>query len=261
MKKGQLVFEVFLFGAFLTIFLIPIVSAQPYAPNYYIERLIDWIQSSYTPIFESLLGVDAFDEFFFAKIIVFILIFSVVFMILQNNIDIFRNNRFISFVVALGVSILSIRFITDNEFFLGILLPYGVMGAAITTLLPMLIFFFFVHTSVPGDVGRRFAWFFYGVIFLVLWGMRQADIGPANWIYIAGVIFVLINFIFDGPIHEYFGTAGVAKKLKAYHVNEKANTLRKLQELDENREFYSGAEYASEKKRLENKLKFHARNA
>ena len=114
-----------------------------------------------------------------------------------RKVDLFSSNAVILWIVVLSVSILSVRYLpADNAFFQGMLLPYTVLGAAIIIFLPMLVYFLFVNTAVPGDFGRRFAWFLYGVVFLVLWGMRSSDIGATNWIYGLGLAFVLLNFIF-----------------------------------------------------------------
>jgi hypothetical protein len=254
MKKKVSLWIAGLFSILMT----KLVSAA--SPDYYIEMVIGWIKDSYRPIFEVLLGTSAADEFFFAKILVFLLIFSIVYMVTQN-IDIFSKNMAIIWIVSLGVSILATRYIPNTEFFKAMLLPYSVLGVAVTIFLPMLIYFFFVNTSVPGMFGRRFAWFLYGAIFLVLWGMRGSELGDANWIYILGLIFVILNFIFDGPIHQYFGTVSLAKGLRNYHVNAKAETAAKLQALEENKDYYSESEFRKEKKRLEHKLQYHARNS
>ena len=157
------------------------------------------------------IGPSETPEFSFAKILLFFLLFSIIFMVMKK-IDIFAENTAVSTIVSLIVSIFAVRFIKENEFITGILLPYGALGIAIATFLPLLIYFYFIHFSGIGPFGRRTAWFIYGVIFLVLWGSRPyAELGDANWIYILGIGFILINLLFDRGIHDYLGLAGLAR--------------------------------------------------
>ena len=104
-----------------------------------------------------------------------------------------------------------------------ILLPYGALGGSITILLPLIIYFFFIHTSLEGGFARRFAWFIYGVILLFLWG-TQDYMGSANWIYVATLLFVLANLIFDKSIHVYF-ELGKFSKVKGKIGKERAVDL------------------------------------
>ena len=166
-------------------------------------RFLDMILQLATPVFELALGAGDSSEFFMAKALLLILIFLVVYGVLKN-VDLFSNNAFSRFIVALVVSLLSIRYLPENDLIRGVILPYTALGLAITTFLPFLIFFFFVHKSVPGGFGRRDAWAVYAVFFLVLWYERSSDLGIANTIFTIALILVIISFIFDKSIHKYF---------------------------------------------------------
>jgi len=201
------VLATFLISILVIILSVNLVSAQYPQLDYLIEQIGQAFASIFGPIF----GVDVFDEFLFAKVLLFFLLFAIIFMSLRN-IDIFAGNTAINAIVSIIVSIFAVRFIKENEFITGILLPYGALGIAIATFLPLLIYFYFVHFSGIGPFGRRTAWFIYGVIFLVLWLTRPyADLGVANWIYLLGIGFILINLLFDRSIHNYLGLAGLAR--------------------------------------------------
>jgi hypothetical protein len=158
-----------------------------------------------------------------------------------------------------------------------ILLPYGAMGGAIAIFLPFLIFFFFVHTSVPGSFGRRAAWFAYGAVFLVFLfykvyngagGVGEAisqifffiitlgssgldmgsnDLGGAAWIYWLGMIFILLSLFFDRTIHNYFEYSDFEKAEE--NINRSAK-LDLLKQLDEARRLGSERDVESIKARL-----------
>lgn len=183
--------------------LVKSVNAQASSPDYYVSVFLNWIVSTYGVFFAALFNVNVLDEFLFAKILLFIIIFAVAFMALKK-VPVFEEKRPILFLVTLCVSILAVRYlVVDSDFFRAILLPYGVLGAAITVFLPFLIFFMFVHTSGMGSFGRRAAWFVYASIFLVMWGYSEY-MASGNWIYYLGLGFVILSFIFDKNIHSYF---------------------------------------------------------
>jgi len=132
----------------------------------------------------------------------FIIIFAVVFMSLKR-VEIFKKSRPILLIVSLCVSILSVRYLKETDIIRAILIPYGALGGAIAVFLPLLIFFVFLHTLDIGGFGRRAGWFIYFIIFVLLWG-SSPYIGGANWIYIAGLVFIILSFIFDKSVHRYF---------------------------------------------------------
>jgi len=227
------IFFLFIVLILVSIFSIKILSAA--SSNVYMEKFIDWVNSNYGPLFGAILGHESLDEFLFTKVLILILIFSIVFMSI-NRTHVFGDNRVIIFVVSLIVAILSVRYIKSDSFLTGIILPYGVLGVAITVFLPMLIYFLFVHTSVGGSFGRRFAWFVYGVVFLVIWLMRREEIGDANWIYFIGLIFVILCFIFDRTIHYYFDLPTI---YRANRAMIRRNQMMLLEDLRRAEELYA----------------------
>jgi len=243
-------------GFWFSLIFIKLVSAA--TPEYYFERTIEWLKSGWAPFFAAVLGTSSFDEFLFAKVLVLFLIFCVVYMVLRR-VEIFSTNNAVLIIVSVVVSILSVRFMGENEFITGVLLPYGVMGASITVFLPMLIYSLFVQTSVAGTLGRRIAWIVYGIIFLVMWGMRGSEIGAVNYIYLAGIIFVILNFIFDGPIHQYFGTAPLRKARRDFYAEQRAYFIKKLKELEENQDSYNRADFERLKRKYQKKIKYYSR--
>lgn len=174
------------------------VSAQ----NQMVDQVYNKLGEAFSSILAPIFDVEQVDEFLFAKALLFIMLFSVIFLALYQ-VKIFKRNKPTRVIVALVVSILAVRYLKETDFIRAILLPYGALGGSITILLPLIIYFFFVHTSLEGGFGRRFAWFLYGIILLFLWG-TQEYMGSANWIYIASLIFVLLNLVFDKSIHRYF---------------------------------------------------------
>lgn len=177
------------------------ISAQ----NTFLDRGIDSLSQALGSIFAPIFGT-GFGEFLFAKIMLFFLLFAIIFVSLKK-IDIFEENRAVHVVLTSITSVLAVRYLEPGEFINAILLPYTALGAALSTFLPLLIFFYFVHKSGLHGFGRRAAWFIYLLFFIMLWGTRPYDsLGTANWIYLISLGFVLINLFLDKTIQGYFSS-------------------------------------------------------
>jgi hypothetical protein len=121
-----------------------------------------------------------------------------------KNVEIFKRNKPTRIIVAMIVSILAVRYLKETDFTRALLLPYGALGGAITIFLPLMIYFWFVHSSMDTRFVRMSAWVIYGILFLFLWGSQDPANTTSNWIYVPALIFVLVNLIFDKSLHEYF---------------------------------------------------------
>lgn len=244
-KKGLLGIA---FGAFLC-YILPLVSAQwgwggggwggygsiDLRQGSY--QVIQWVQDFAAPFFEILIGDYSSSEFFFAKSLLLILIFVIVFAILKKSgfLGLERKSGII-FTIAAVVSILAIRFLPDNSLINGILLPYSTLGIAITTFLPLLIYFFFIHESVPGHAGRRMGWALYAIIFIALWNSQDVNLSDtSNWIYITGIGLVILFFIFDSKFHEYFALGDFRRAKKE---TNNAQEVKLLSQWDEAKKVY-----------------------
>lgn len=207
---------------FLFFVSFPLVSAQYYSNNV-ADDLIRGAQDVLTPLFEVLLGTSSYGDFFFAKILFFLLLFIIIFAVFKK-VEIFERVEKLVPVISLIISLLAVRYISDEGFFAGILLPYTTLGISIITFLPFLIYFWFVHTTVTTSTGRRFAWIFYGLIFILLWGSRSSDLTSGmNWIYFLGIAIIVLIALFDKSIHEYFGTAKAAKLKRGFILRQIAD--------------------------------------
>jgi hypothetical protein len=209
-------------GLFLFFMSLSFASAQPDSSNV-TNDLIRVIQGILTPFFEVLLGTSSYDDFFFAKILFFLLLFIVIFTIFKK-VELFEKVEKLIPIISLIISLLAVRYISEEGFFSGILLPYTTLGISIITFLPFLIYFWFVHTTVKTSIGRRFAWILYGLVFILLWGSRRSDLTSGmNWIYFLGIVIIGLIFLLDKNIHEYFGTAKAAKLKRGFILKQIAD--------------------------------------
>jgi len=219
--------------------------------------VIDSALGILSPFFEKIIGDYNTSEFFFSKILLMILLIVVCKKVLDKT-PFGENKEKISLLISVIVSILAIRFINENNFFEAILIQYGTLGIAITTIIPLIIFFYFVHNSGVGSFGRKIFWALYGIILLVLWLLKSKNLPEAaNWIYGLTFIAVILFVIFDKTIHSYLGISGFKKFEKENNkkiIRELKEDLEKLEEHFQHRRM-SFSEYKEEKKALEEHIK------
>lgn len=247
------------------LFMINIVQAQNNIINSFdfnlaqgwIIRFINALLGFLSPVFELIIGDYNTSEFFFAKILLFILLVIIIKNILDRT-PIGENNEKISFVLSLVVSTLSIRFISQNQFFEAIFIQYGTIGIAITTILPMVIFFYFIQNTKVGTYGRKVFWTIYVVTLSAIWISKSNEIPTtANWIYGITITTAIIFIFFDKSINAYFGLTEINRMMN--RTNKKL--IRKLlKELDDLKNHYHHGriprhEYRAEVKEIIRQIK------
>lgn len=229
-----------LLGIALIYVIVPFVNAQfgGFDLKYILwkgpQDLIQIIKDFTSPFFEVLLNTTAYEPFFFAKVLFLILLYVMIYFILQKSKFLgLEENKGVLFVISATISILAMRYLPKNEFTLGMLLPYGTLGIALITFLPFLIYFFFVHRGVQGTFGRRAAWAVYALVFLVLWRLRSSELSlSSNWVYTSGLILVILAFIFDPAIHRYFGYAEFAEYKRESAIRRKIDLMDELSKVN-----------------------------
>jgi len=187
-----------------TTVLLPIISAQYFwEVNQGVTDAVQILKDFLGPLFETILGVSQFDQYFYARLLFLVIIYVMTYLAI-GNIELFKDKKFIMFVIAASVSILGARYIGDLRVIEAMLLPYGAIAIAISVILPVVIFGFFVHKTIPSGLGRRAAWIFFGVIFIGLWWTRP-QVTEFRWIYNVGILAVIALVAFDKQLHVYFG--------------------------------------------------------
>lgn len=203
-----------LFGVLLSLSVILItnfVSAQYYGYGsgfidlgIGMQQIIDQIIRFFDPLLRVVLSDYSSSEFFFAKVMFLILLIIIIYFIL-DHVPLFQGYRTIAMMVSLIVSIIAVRFISENEFITFILLPYGTLGIAITSAIPFFIFAYGIHTTGLPGIGRKIAWGFFGIVFFALWIYKFNEINTiGNQIYLWTLVAIGIMMVFDRSIHAYF---------------------------------------------------------
>jgi hypothetical protein len=174
------------------LFLLPLASAAYSLPSW--NDISTNLGTAMSTFLNQIFNVEGgvIDPVLFSKLLIFILIFAVIYFILQKQLDWDKN---IVLVIAIIASILGIR-VLPAEIINMIMLPYGAMTIVLTTFLPIVILFGFLELSGLKDN----KWFFYGlwslmiVSLLALALIRYPVIGPYIWIYIiaAAVVGIIV---------------------------------------------------------------------
>lgn len=215
MKKRGILFA----GVFLVILMQFIFVSAQYGPGLSginlgdgIRQIIDQIINFITPVFQYLIGDYSGSEIFFYKILFLIIIFVMIFAIL-DRVPLFEGYPGITKVIALSVSLIAIRFISENQLVQGIILPYGAIGVAVTTILPFFIFGYGIYQARLPGIARKIAWMVLGIIFIVLWlYMPELQIGGEsgynnnliNQIYLWTIVAIGSMIVFDKRVAAYF---------------------------------------------------------
>ena len=154
--------------------------------------------------FTSSAGV-ALPDIVMQKLLLMILVLSIVYLAV-GRIPLFEDRKALSWVISIAVSILAIRFLT-NEWVASTVLPYSVLGMAVSAGLPFVLYFFIVKDFASKTL-RRTAWIFFAVIFLFLYAARagtgDAATNTALNVYPITAFFALLMAFFDGTVQKFF---------------------------------------------------------
>jgi len=247
MKKVFLCFVFVLLG-------VSFVSAQYGGTSlgsnlgYGMEQLIDIVEGMLGPFFSVILGGSG--DLLFERILFLAILLATIYMLI-SRMPIFSENIPVIWIITVTISLLATRFLADSALVQTIILPYSVLGVALTSALPLLIYFTFVE-KFEGSTVRKMLWIFFIVIFLGLWGARYDQVGNISWIYFITATLAFIFLLFDGTIRNVI----VKSEMKATGSENKITYLAKLrEELDKLRDRRS-KNYYSERdfKRLEKGL-------
>ena len=191
MKKGVLIPGIFL----VSILAISLVSAQALPAPANLPASIGLPQ-----IAEYLrdLLIGGTGEDLVARFLLVMLLTTVLFLPAQN---ITGKKSALSFIIALIVSVLGIRFFPQIQL---LLLPYGVLAIAISSILPLVLFGAFLMTGIGKESPtiRKIGWCAFGGTFFFLWLDRYKTLGDLSYIYFGIAVISVAFLLFDGTIQN-----------------------------------------------------------
>ena len=244
---------------FLLMISISFVSAAPpFEPRSAVTGAAEIVVDLLEPVVGILLGGEG--NLLFERLLFFLIILSVVYVVI-SKIPKFEDNTAIIWVVTLAVALLSTRFLTDTDLVQTILLPYSVLGVALTAALPLIIYFFFV-VSFDTPTVRKILWVFFVVIFWGLWSARYDDLGGLSWIYFMTGLIALIFLFADGTIRRILIKQQM-EQLGIRRIDDfERKVRRQINDADDDltKKIITPSQHASIKRRLQKQLKSLRKN-
>ncbi len=217
--------------------ILPLISAYSYGSidlRHGADQVINTAIDFASPFFEVIIGDYSGSEFFLAKCLLLVIFYIIISFVLKSaKLAGLDQNKFALLVVSVAISILSIRYIPENDIIRAMILPYSVMGIAISIIFPFIIFAFFLHKSDIGKIGRRFGWITYIIIFMVLWNSRSYELSPiGNQIYGWLLAAAILMLILDKQIHDYLGIQELQTLYRQNNLDRAAHLEEQAKRLD-----------------------------
>lgn len=224
MKKSVYLVAMMVFALILSTFLASALT---------IRQVSEDIKQFYIDLFEPILGAlfggwDLGGLYLFEKFLIFVLLMSFIYIILIK-VDLFKEKKFVIWLIAIIVPLIGVRFLNMEQ--IGtIIFSYKWLAVALTCILPLIIFFFFVY-NIAGDhpVLRKILWGLMLAIYVGLYSSagQQIDENVFVWMMIAIILIIL----FDRRIQQYFNLASLKKADKYWKytaVSEIDESIRLL---------------------------------
>jgi hypothetical protein len=176
------------------------------------------------PVLQALFGGFGWSGLYlFERFLLFLLVLSLLYVIL-GNMELFKKNIVVRWLVAIIVPLIGMRFV-DFEWLTAVLFTYKVFAIASTTAIPLVMFFFFVH-SVGKQYPhvRKILWVLFLGVYLGLWATATDSV--ASTAYVWTFIAALLLLLFDAKIEYYL----IKQQHEEAHTYWKADIIARLQE-------------------------------
>jgi hypothetical protein len=200
-KKGVL------FGLIASVVLSLISSVSAYwGSSYggYFGGAIDSVVMAWEPIFGAIFGGFGWSGMYlFERVLLFVILMVVVYLALLR-VPMFEGNdngkKTFRWLIAIIVPLIGIRWI-DYQWLSSIVLHYTFLAIVLTTVLPFLIYFYFIYSMYLDSWLRKIAWIFFIGIYLGLW---QSSSQVNSTIYMWTLVASLICLFMDSKIAGWY---------------------------------------------------------
>ena len=177
-------------------------------------------------------------EIFFVKVLVAVLILSIVYLVVRRM-PLLGENNTAAWVISTIVAILGARFLSSEALINFVWLPSGALGIALTSFLPLVIYFLFIESFHGMPLIRRAGWIFFALIFFALSLLRWDDllVGSQSWwqnlgwVYFLTALLALVFAIADGTVQRAINRIKAEKILMAGSEDQIIEVKQKLNKL------------------------------
>ncbi len=185
------------------------------------------------PTWEAVIGQTS-EQVFLSKIMFLLLVFGVTWFIL-GKIEAIGKNKGFHIFLSIVFGILFTRWIVTDDIVKTVIMPYNVVGAALSAFVPLGVVFYITFILLGKkeySIIRKFIWIFVMAYFIVAWSVAYKDIANMKnpewiWTYPIAAGLALLMVLFDRSLMLYF----LDERIKT--VGEKQRELTELKYLRE----------------------------
>lgn len=215
---------------FLCLFVMSFGFVSALSPGQIGEQVKDFYIDLFEPILAALFGGwDLGGLFLFEKFLIFILLVAVIFVIIKR-VEMFKDNGFVLWSISIIIPLIGVRFFNIEQINT-IIYSYKWVAIGLTSVLPFLIFFFFIHTAGKNSgFLRKTLWIIFIGIYAGLWSSSQPS--DAN-VYLWTLVAAAACLIFDNTVAKRLIWNEVMKGDKHFKNNQLIAINTKIHDLEE----------------------------
>jgi len=203
-------------GLISSIFIIALISsfvsaaielpAAPYGPWAPLANMVKGALEGIAGSVNFVLGGAGLGPESFGKLLLFILLTLV---LLRPAKKIVGEKEGLGWIIAIIVSILGIYWIPAS-LISTIIFPYNALGIAVVTVIPLMLYVFFLESTVDNPTIRKICWIIAAIIFFGFWIYRMADpkitpeVSSFLIIYPIAAVACLAFLWFDGTLRSWW---------------------------------------------------------
>lgn len=195
-----------------------------------VQNFLDKIIDVATPILNYTLGnvEQGNSVILFVKFLAFLIMLSAVYLAARKT-PLINEHKVVLWVITIAIAILGARYLTIKQLVEFVWLPSGLVSIALASLLPFILFFFFIESFNNSRVIRRVGWAFFAVLYITLAFYRWSELAPGaskipfnlGWVYIFTAVLSLLAIVFDKRIRAglmHYWMSEIAESGKSQHL-------------------------------------------
>lgn len=251
-------------GAFIFVFLIlTTFLTSTVAAQSTFESFLDGVVENLNIIAKYVLGDvensqgggSSSSEIFFIKVLTFIVLLAILVNTVKN-VPTLGDNQTLSWIISLIVAIIAVRALTTSALINFLWTPTGVLGVTMITILPFILFFFFIE-SFNTPVLRKIGWGTFAIIYFLMGMLRWEELkldytkflgtsdpilgvpiqtlANLGWVYMIIGVFSILMIIYDSYIRGKYisnqikkAIADPAEKIEIAHLENELKEVTSL---------------------------------
>lgn len=217
----------------LVIASVGFVSAQVSSVGDGVSKFLDVASAQLDPVAKWFLGKTTSGDLLLVKLLIFVIMLAASLVALEKM-GMFETKKGLRWLIAIIIGILGARFLSTDALINFVWMPYGILGVLLATVIPFIIWFYFVE-SFSSPVLRKVLWVAFAVIYFSLAAVRWNDLaiktapifGVINnfgWLYVIIGVLSIVFILLDRAIRGKY-LLGIFSKVMDESKQKQANKL------------------------------------